>query len=112
MSFALVIDEADHGRINAILSRDLAQVVSETTTKANLHETEWKGEMTLKIKVVAEPNGNITLNFNESFKVEKEPLPKARMHHNPDTGALSNDVPQQVKIPGFDASGKAARTKN
>ena len=56
-SFAEVIETADQGRINRILSGDLARVVDVTTSKASLHESEWKGEITIKIKVTAEPHG-------------------------------------------------------
>jgi hypothetical protein len=104
--FSAVIEAADHGRIDKILSRDLQRIVETTTDKANLHETEWKGEMTLKIKVTAEPNGKVTLAFDKTTKVKEEGLPKARMYYSPDSGALTNDVPRQVKIPGFDDDGR------
>lgn len=100
--FGGFILDADHGRINRILSNDLGRVVETVADKANLHETEWKGEISLKIKVTAEPNGKLTFTFGKTIKIDEEKLPKARMYYDPDDGALSNDVPRQVKIPGFD----------
>jgi hypothetical protein len=105
-SFADVIEAADRGKVNRILSADLARVVDETTTKASLHDTEWKGEITIKIKVTAEADGKVTLGFNKTTKIAEEGMPKARMYYDPDTGAITNDVPRQVKIPGFDDDGR------
>jgi hypothetical protein len=104
--FGGFILDADHGRINRILSNDLGRVVETVTDKSNLHETEWKGEITIKIKVTAEPNGKLTFNFGKTIKIDEEKLPKARMYYDPEDGALSNDVPRQVKIPGFDDDGR------
>lgn len=106
-SFALVIEEADRGRVNRILSADLARVIETTTDKASLHESEWKGEISIKIKVTAEPHGKVVLSFGKTVKVDEEKMPKARMFYNPDNGALTNEEPRQVKIPGFDDEGRA-----
>ena len=106
-SFALVIEEADRGRINKILSEKFREIVQYVTDKASLHETEWKAEMTLKIKVKAEPHGKVELSFAKpTTKRDEEGMPKARMYYDPDSGALMNDEPRQVKIPGFDDDGK------
>jgi len=100
--FGGFILDADHGRINRILSNDLGRVVETVTDKANLHETEWKGEINIKIKVTGEPNGKVTFVFGKTVKIDEEKLPKARMYYDAADGALSNDAPRQVKIPGFD----------
>ncbi len=107
-SFAEVIETADTGRINRILSADLARVVDAATTKATLHETEWKGEINLKIKVTAEPHGKVVLSFGKTVNVDEEKMPKARMYYDPDNGSLTTEQPRQVKIPGFDNDGRPA----
>ncbi len=99
--FGGFILDADHGRINRILSNDLGRVVETVTDKSNLHESEWKGEIQLKIKVTAEPNGKVTFVFGKTIKIDEEKLPKARMYYDPSDGALSNDVPRQLKIKGI-----------
>ena len=101
-SFASVLEEADRGQVNRILSSDLARVVDVATSKASLHDSEWKGEINIKIKVTAEPGGKVTLSFGKTVKVDEEKMPKARMYYDPDSGTLTNDVPRQVKIPGID----------
>jgi hypothetical protein len=111
-SFAEVIETADRGKINRILSGDLAEIVDITTTKASLHESEWKGEMTIKIKVSAEADGKITMGFSRTKKIDEEKMPKARMYHNPDTGALTVEEPRQVKIPGFEDDGRKGPAKS
>lgn len=108
--FGGFILDADHGRINRILSNDLGRVVETATDKANLHETEWAGEINLKIKVKAEPNGKVTFVFNKTIKIDEEKLPKARMYYSPEDGALSNDEPRQLKIKGIDDGRKTAKS--
>jgi hypothetical protein len=108
--FGGFILDADHGRINKILSNDLGRVCDTVTDKATLHESEWKGEITLKIKVTGEPNGKVTFTFGKTIKIDEEKLPKARMYYDPDDGALSNDAPRQVKIPGFEDDRKPSKS--
>jgi hypothetical protein len=108
--FGGFILDADHGRINRILSNDLGRVCDTVTDKANLHETEWKGEITLKIKATAEPNGKVTFAFAKTIKLDEEKLPKARMYYDPEDGALSNDAPRQVKLPGFEGEKRGAKS--
>jgi hypothetical protein len=108
--FGGFILDADHGRINRILSNDLGRVVDTVTDKSNLHESEGKGEIQLKIKVTAEPNGKITFTFGKTIKIDEEKLPKARMYYDPADGALSNDVPRQVKMPGFEDERKKTKS--
>ena len=104
--FGTFILDADSGRINRILSGDLGRVVETLTDKANLHQSEWKGSLDLKIKVTAEPNGKITFSFGKTVKVDEEKMPKARMYYDPESGGIVTDEPKQVKIPGFDDNSK------
>ena len=96
--FSMILEEADHGRIDKILSTDIAHIIDVATSKASLHDTEWSGELAIKVKIKCEPHGKVCLSFTTTSKVDREPLPKARMYYDPDTGTLSNDVPRQVKI--------------
>jgi hypothetical protein len=105
-SFGGFVMDADHGRIERILSVDLGRIMETITDKSNLHEQEWGAEFTLKIKIKAEPNGKVTSKFSRSVKIDEEKLPTARMYYDPEDGSLSNDVPRQVKIPGFDDGGR------
>lgn len=106
-SFAMVIEEADRGRINKLLSEQFSELVDYVTTKASLHDGPWKAEMTLKIKVKAEPDGKMELVFSKpTTKRDEEVMPTARMYFDPATGQLQNDEPRQVKIPGFDDDGR------
>ena len=97
-SFCEVLSEADHGRIDTIFSGDFAALIDHLTTKASLHEDTWKGEMTITIKVAAEPNGKIELTFARKVKQQEEKLPKARMIHDPEEGTVTNGT--QIKIRG------------
>lgn len=109
-SFSVIIGEADRGRVDRILSEKFAHILDVATSKASLHETEWKAEMTLKIKVKAEPNGKVELVFsNPTTKCDEEKMPRARMYYDPDSGCLMNEEPRQVKIPGFDAEGRTVK---
>lgn len=97
-SFADVIREADHGRIDQILSKDFADLVDYLTTKANLHEDEWEGQLSLTVKITCEPNGKVLLAFDRKTKRKEEPMPKARMYHDPDTNEVTNGP--QIRLKG------------
>lgn len=100
--FGSFILDADSGRINRILSSDLGRVIETITDKASLHDAEWKGEISLKIKMTAEPGGKLVFAFNKTVKIDEEKMPKARMFYDPDSGAIVTDEPKQLKIKGID----------
>jgi hypothetical protein len=104
--FGSFVLDADHGRINAILSNDLGRLIETITDKASLHDAEWKGEMAIKIKFTAEPHGKVTAAFGKTVKIDEEKMPKARMYYDPDSGAITNEEPRQIKIPGIDSDRK------
>ncbi len=41
--------------------------------------------------------------------MEAIPLPGAKMYYDPDSGAMTNEEPRQIKMPGFDNGGAPAR---
>lgn len=108
-SFTEVLDEADHGRIAAILSKDFADLVDYLTTKADLHQDVWKGALAIDIKIAVEPNGKVELTFSRKIKRDEEKMPKARMTYDPDTREVGNGP--QIRIKGIDHNEARPRAK-
>lgn len=108
-SFALVLEESDGGEVDKIISRKWGELIEYLTDKASLHDSDWKGSMALKIKVVAEPRGKVTLTFSSVIQRDEEKLPRGHMYYNPETHGLQRDEPKQLKIKGFDDDGRATR---
>lgn len=100
--FAGYLDAANHGRVNKALTEEFGEVVQTITSNASEHGTLWKGEMTVKIKLSADKFGKVTAKFTSSHSWESIPLPGADMYYDPDSGALLEQEPRQLKIEGFD----------
>lgn len=100
--FAAFITEANHGRVNQALTERFGKVIVGTTDKAGEWGSEWKGEMTITIKVIADKYGGVETKFKSVIKIDDEALPGAKMYYNQDNGGLTIEEPRQVTIPGFE----------
>ena len=59
--FAGSLDAANHGRVNKALTEEFGEVVQTITSNASEHGTNWKGEMTVKIKLAADKFGKVVV---------------------------------------------------
>ena len=68
--------------------------------------------MTVKVKMVADKFGKVTAKFTSSHSWDSIPLPGADMYYDPDSGALLEQEPRQVKMPGFDDEPRERKVKS
>ena len=107
--FAESLAEANHGRVNAALTERYGELIKLITDRASEFGTEWDGSMTVKIKMTADKYGGVSFKVTSTETVEAIPLPGAKMYYDPDSGAMTNEEPRQIKMPGFDNGGASAR---
>jgi len=77
-SFSFIIADADGGTVNDYLSRKWDEMMSHLQDRANLHEDEFAGEFSLKLKVKTDHKGKVEIAPSCTVKLPAEKMPKAR----------------------------------
>lgn len=77
-SFSFIIADADGGTINGYLSEKFGEMLSKLQDRANLHEDTFRGEFTMKLAVIVQPNGKVEIKPACSAKLPPEKMPSAR----------------------------------
>ena len=109
--FAESLAEANHGRVNAALTERYGELIKLITDRASEFGTEWDGSMTVKIKMTADKFGKVSAKFTSSHSWESIPLPGADMYYDPESGALLEQEPRQLKIEGFNDGAPQRKVK-
>lgn len=104
--YAEFLSALNHGRVNQAITERFGVVIEEITSRASEHGTDWKGDITVKIKLTANKYGKVSAKVSSTENVDAIPLPGGDMFYDPDSGALLEQEPRQVKIPGFEDEGR------
>lgn len=97
-SAARFIEQAADGSLHAHLSAELFALTSRLQEEATNRDADVSGEISLKLRLKAQPNGMVHLGYEVT---RKDPRPKTRtgVMWLTDGGNLSPSNPRQAELP-------------